>query len=193
MTSPAILRYAAFTDTPEGGNPAGVVLDASSLSAEPDAGDRRRARLLARPRSRRTREDGDYDVRYFSPAGRGAVLRPRDDRHRRRARRARRPRPLSFHTQAGRGPGRDQRRQRRGHGDADERGAARRGRPARSARRTRSTALRWSADDLDPALPPRVVLRRRPPPDPRRRRRASAWPTSTTTSRRSSRRCSPTT
>src|SRR4051794_6750468 len=32
MTSPAILRYAAFTDTPEGGNPAGVVLDASGLS-----------------------------------------------------------------------------------------------------------------------------------------------------------------
>ena len=29
-SSPAILRYTAFTDTPEGGNPAGVVLDASA-------------------------------------------------------------------------------------------------------------------------------------------------------------------
>ena len=29
-----ILRYTAFTDTPEGGNPAGVVLDATALSAD---------------------------------------------------------------------------------------------------------------------------------------------------------------
>lgn len=29
--TPDVLRYAAFTDTPEGGNPAGVVLDASGL------------------------------------------------------------------------------------------------------------------------------------------------------------------
>ena len=28
---PEILRYAAFTSTPEGGNPAGVVLDAAAL------------------------------------------------------------------------------------------------------------------------------------------------------------------
>ena len=51
MTSPAILRYTAFTDTPEGGNPAGVVLDASTLSDERDAADRGRRRLLASPRS----------------------------------------------------------------------------------------------------------------------------------------------
>ena len=31
---PMILRYSAFTDTPEGGNPAGVVLDASTLTDE---------------------------------------------------------------------------------------------------------------------------------------------------------------
>ncbi|WP_394553176.1 PhzF family phenazine biosynthesis protein [Agromyces sp. MMS24-JH15] len=31
MTRPEILRYAAFTDDPAGGNPAGVVLDASTL------------------------------------------------------------------------------------------------------------------------------------------------------------------
>jgi predicted PhzF superfamily epimerase YddE/YHI9 len=28
-----VLRYAAFTDTPDGGNPAGIVLDASGLDA----------------------------------------------------------------------------------------------------------------------------------------------------------------
>jgi PhzF family phenazine biosynthesis protein len=28
---PTVLRYAAFTSTPEGGNPAGIVLDASRL------------------------------------------------------------------------------------------------------------------------------------------------------------------
>ncbi len=48
------------------------------------------------------RADGDYDVRYFSPQAEVAVLRPRDDRHRRRARRARRRRAARvFHTQAG--------------------------------------------------------------------------------------------
>lgn len=31
---PAVLRYAAFTRTPDGGNPAGVVLDAGDLTAE---------------------------------------------------------------------------------------------------------------------------------------------------------------
>lgn len=31
--SPEVLRYAAFTDVPEGGNPAGVVLDAQGLDA----------------------------------------------------------------------------------------------------------------------------------------------------------------
>ncbi len=31
MTDTEILRYAAFTDAPEGGNPAGVVPDATGL------------------------------------------------------------------------------------------------------------------------------------------------------------------
>ncbi|HWK29868.1 MAG TPA: PhzF family phenazine biosynthesis isomerase [Solirubrobacter sp.] len=66
MSEPAILRYTAFTDSPAGGNPAGVVLDASALD-----GARRQAiaaelgyseTAFATPRA-----DGDYDVRYFSP------------------------------------------------------------------------------------------------------------------------------
>jgi PhzF family phenazine biosynthesis protein len=63
---PEILRLSAFTDTPEGGNPAGVVLDASGLDAAAmlavaaDVGYSETAFALARA-------DGDLDVRYFSP------------------------------------------------------------------------------------------------------------------------------
>src|SRR4051794_11392731 len=61
-----ILRYAAFTDSPDGGNPAGVVLDATELSdAEmqqiaKDVGYSETAFVVPRA-------DGEYDVRYFSP------------------------------------------------------------------------------------------------------------------------------
>jgi PhzF family phenazine biosynthesis protein len=61
-----ILRYAAFTDAPEGGNPAGVVLDASAL------GDAEMQQIAAdvgySETAFVTRADGDaLDVRYFSP------------------------------------------------------------------------------------------------------------------------------
>jgi PhzF family phenazine biosynthesis protein len=70
MTSPPaatdVLRLAAFADDPSGGNPAGVVLDASALGdAEmqriaADVGYSESAFVVGR--------DGDaYDVRYFSP------------------------------------------------------------------------------------------------------------------------------
>lgn len=64
--SPAILRYSAFTTDPAGGNPAGVVLDARVLSGDAmqriaaDVGYSETAFLLPR-------EDGELDVRYFSP------------------------------------------------------------------------------------------------------------------------------
>ena len=64
--STEILRYAAFTDTPEGGNPAGVVLDASGLddaemqAVAADVGYSETAFVTA--------ADGtDMTVRYFSP------------------------------------------------------------------------------------------------------------------------------
>jgi PhzF family phenazine biosynthesis protein len=62
-----ILRYAAFTSDPAGGNPAGVVLDAGPATVTDmqriaaDIGYSETAFLV--PRS----EVGDYDVRYFSP------------------------------------------------------------------------------------------------------------------------------
>ena len=61
-----ILRYTAFTDRPEGGNPAGVVLDASGLD---DAAMQRIAADVGYSESAFvTSADGDaLDVRYFSP------------------------------------------------------------------------------------------------------------------------------
>src|SRR4051794_33869241 len=64
MHSP--LHYTAFTDAPEGGNPAGVVLDAREYTAE----DRQRvAAELGYSESAfpTPREDGDYDIRFYSP------------------------------------------------------------------------------------------------------------------------------
>ena len=61
------LHYAAFTDTPAGGNPAGVVLDAADMS---DAEMLALAARLAYSESAflsPREEEGHYDVRYFSP------------------------------------------------------------------------------------------------------------------------------
>src|SRR4051794_12774616 len=96
----AILHYTAFSDTPDGGNPAGVVLDASALS---DAQMQQIAADLGYSESSfvTTRADGSYDVRYFSPAmevpfcghatiATAVALAERDGSG-----------PLTFHTQAG--------------------------------------------------------------------------------------------
>ena len=64
--STEILRYAAFTDTPDGGNPAGVVLDASGLddaamqAIAADVGYSETAFVTAA-------DGADLTVRYFSP------------------------------------------------------------------------------------------------------------------------------
>src|SRR3954451_12296370 len=61
-----VLRYTAFTDTPAGGNPAGVVLDARDMSdaemqgVAAEIGYSETAFLTRRG-------DGEYDVRYFAP------------------------------------------------------------------------------------------------------------------------------
>lgn len=64
--TPTILRYSAFTTDPEGGNPAGVVLDARGLDATA------MQRIATQVGYSETaflspRADGDLDVRYFSP------------------------------------------------------------------------------------------------------------------------------
>lgn len=64
-----VLRYAAFSSTPEGGNPAGVVLDASGLTDETmqaiaaEVGYSETAFVL----SSRTRDPQRHAIRYFSP------------------------------------------------------------------------------------------------------------------------------
>jgi PhzF family phenazine biosynthesis protein len=64
--STEILRYAAFTDTPDGGNPAGVVLDASGLDDE--AMQAIAAEVGYSETAFVTAADGqDLTVRYFSP------------------------------------------------------------------------------------------------------------------------------
>src|SRR5690349_19186270 len=61
-----LLRYAAFTRDPAGGNPAGVVLDATGLD------EARMQRVAAEVGYSETAflvpgGDGHFDVRYFSP------------------------------------------------------------------------------------------------------------------------------
>jgi PhzF family phenazine biosynthesis protein len=149
-----VLRYSAFTDTPEGGNPAGVVPDASGLdeagmlAVASGLGYSETAFLLHRG-------DRDYDVRYFSPqvevpfCGHATIATAVAMVGRIG------PGILRFHTQAG-----------EVLVDTD-----------RIDGRTRATltsvpphvedapaalvdaalaVLRWSRDDLDPALPPRI-------------------------------------
>ena len=63
---PEILRYAAFTDRPGGGNPAGVVLDASGLD---DAAMQTIAAEVGYSETAFATEapDGALTVRYFTP------------------------------------------------------------------------------------------------------------------------------
>lgn len=67
MTAAEVLRYTAFSDDPHGGNPAGVVLDASGLDdatmleIAQQVGYSETAFLWPEPRR------GEYRLRYFSP------------------------------------------------------------------------------------------------------------------------------
>jgi PhzF family phenazine biosynthesis protein len=146
-----VLRYAAFTDRPEGGNPAGVVLDAAGLAD---------AEMLAIAADLRYSEsaflDGT-DIRYFSPLAEvpfcghatiatAVALADRDG-----------PGGIVFNTAEGKVPVNTRR-------DGDGRIAA---------TLTSVTpkvvdldpadfdevlaALGWDRGDLDPALPPRVA------------------------------------
>ena len=81
-TPGTLLRLAAFTTDPAGGNPAGVWIGAAlpppaeMLRIAADVGYSETAFLA--PDDPAT--PGTYRVRYFSPARRGPVLRPRHDR-----------------------------------------------------------------------------------------------------------------
>lgn len=156
-----VLRYAAFTETTTGGNPAGVVLDAAALSdadmqaIAAEVGYSETAFLVARPPA--GAERSEYDVRYFTPQmevpfcghatiAAGVALARRDG-----------PAQLLFHVASGEVPV-DTRT------DADGRLLATltsvpprveeiSGDDLAQALR----ALRWDSAELDAALPPRIA------------------------------------
>lgn len=142
-----ILRYAAFSTDPAGGNPAGVVLDATGLTdpgmlkIAADIGYSETAFITDRP------EPGRYRVRYFSPlqevpfCGHATVatavaLGP--GRH-------------VFHTNAGEVPVTVD-----DHGRATLTSVPPHVAPIEDEQRLLA-ALRWSPADLDPALPLRIA------------------------------------
>jgi PhzF family phenazine biosynthesis protein len=153
-----VLRYAAFTEEPGGGNPAGVVLDARALSREQmldiahTVGYSETAFL-----TRREDTEGQFDVRYFSPEAEvpfcghatiaaGVALADRQGAG-----------TLVFHASAGPVVVRTQLSP-TGITTASLTSVAPHVEDASERLLDRVlTALRWSRSDLDPALPPRVA------------------------------------
>ena len=150
-----VLRYAAFSDRPTGGNPAGVVLDASGLSDEEmlaiaaEVGYSESAFL--------TGGDGDrHDIRYFSPLAEVAfcghatvatavALAERDG-----------PGDVVFLTRNGPVPV-TSRRDEQGRLTATLTSVAPRVEEVAPADLDEAlAALGWELEQLDPALPPRV-------------------------------------
>ncbi|MFC4035946.1 PhzF family phenazine biosynthesis protein [Streptomyces polygonati] len=151
-----VLRYAAFTTDPSGGNPAGVVLDASGAdeaamaAVAAEVGYSETAFVVARP-------DGELDVRYFSPlaevpfCGHATIATAvaYAERHG--------TGELTFHTRAGlvtvgTSTGDD------GTISAELVSVPTRTEPIPAPDLTELlTALRWPPQDLDPALPPRLA------------------------------------
>ncbi|MFI5841355.1 PhzF family phenazine biosynthesis protein [Catenuloplanes sp. NPDC051500] len=145
-----ILRYTAFSDDPAGGNPAGVVLDATGatgaqmLAVAAEVGYSETAFLIPRA-------DGEHDVRYFSPlaevpfCGHATIATAvaHADRHG--------PGTLRLHTRAGLVPV-----------ETTGRTATLVSVPPRDTALDDPAPLLgllgWSPGDLDPALPPRVAF-----------------------------------
>ena len=153
-----ILRYAAFSTDPAGGNPAGVVLDATGLdeavmlAAAAEIGYSESAFLTGR-----RGDGGDFDIRYFSPKAEvpfcghatvAAAVAVADH--------LTGPGELLFHTRSGDVPvtvaaGRD--------GVMTATLTSVEPHVEAVAETDAAEALRllgWAADDLDPALPPRI-------------------------------------
>ncbi|MFB7779766.1 PhzF family phenazine biosynthesis isomerase [Streptomyces bauhiniae] len=158
-TAPDVLRYAAFTPDPHGGNPAGVVLDATGLDEREmlalaaEVGYSETAFLTERAEARRR-----FTLRYFSPLAEVAfcghatvaasvALAERIGTG-----------ALVFDTPAGEirvetTAGRD------GTVRATLTSVPTRSRPAEASELAAALpALRWDAADLDPALPPHVAF-----------------------------------
>jgi PhzF family phenazine biosynthesis protein len=155
MADPTILRLTAFTDTPAGGNPAGVVLDASDLT---DAQMQQIAADVGYSETAFITNPTNNTVRYFSPEAEvpfcghatiatAVALAERDG-----------PGELLLVTQAGPIAVTTQR-------DGDGDGGALTATLTSVSPAVESAedvdealaALRWSFEDLDPDLPPRIA------------------------------------
>ena len=154
-----VIRYAAFTDDPGGGNPACIVLDASSFDEERmlrvarEVGYSETAFL--RPHLDAARE---YDVRYFSPEAEvpfcghatiaaGVALTERDG-----------PGEFVFHVSAGPVPV-STRRDAWGVATASLTSVQPYAEKAEDDAVDEAVrALRWRRDELDPELPPRIAF-----------------------------------
>ena len=154
MTIASALHYAAFTSTPAGGNPAGVVLDSTGLgedqmlSIAAGLGYSETAFL-------QSRAGNAYDVRYFSPqaevpfCGHATIASAVALAERIGAG------DLLFHTRAGLVPVATRIEQ--GHIEATLTSVVPGVEFAPATLLTEVlAALRWSAAELDPALPPRI-------------------------------------
>jgi PhzF family phenazine biosynthesis protein len=154
-----ILRYTAFTTDPSGGNPAGVVLDATGLGDDAmravaaDLGYSETAFLTARDERRRR-----FTVRYFSPLAEVAFCGHATVATAVALAERLGPGPLVFDTPVGEVPV---------DTDTGADGAVRAtltsvptsSRPADPAELDAAlAALGWRPEDLDPALPPRVAF-----------------------------------
>ncbi|AGP56391.1 phenazine biosynthesis protein PhzF [Streptomyces rapamycinicus NRRL 5491] len=157
-----VLRYSAFTTRPDGGNPAGVVLDAAAVADDDAAMTAIAARVGYSETAFITERDETarrYRLRYFSPLAEVAfcghatiatavALAERDG-----------PGELVFDTASG-----EIRVETTADGDGPPRATLTsvptRSRPADPGTEIEPTlaALGWSADDLDPALPPHVAF-----------------------------------
>lgn len=164
---PEVLRYTAFSNSPKGGNPAGVVLDATGMDDEgmlavaAELGYSESAFLTAPPEGLEGPEGRVFTIRYFSPkaevpfCGHATVaaavaLAERIG-----------PGELVFATPAGTVP----------VAVAEEDGTVRATltsvephveEVADADLAEALDALDWSATDLDPAFPPRIAFMRRP-------------------------------
>ncbi|SES27582.1 PhzF family phenazine biosynthesis isomerase [Streptomyces qinglanensis] len=154
-----VLRYSAFTSDPDGGNPAGVVLDAAHLDARQmlaiaaEVGYSETAFVTARDDERRR-----FTLRYFSPLAEVAFCGHATVAVSVALAGLLGPGELVFQTPAG---------EIRVATAADDGGAVRaaltsvptRSRPAQDAEVDATlAALGWDRADLDPALPPHVAF-----------------------------------
>jgi PhzF family phenazine biosynthesis protein len=144
-----VLRYAAFTDDPAGGNPAGVVLDAAGMSDEEMLAVAAEVGYSETAFVTRSNGGGEYGLRYFSPLAEIAFC-----GHATIATAVALPETgtLAFHTPAGLVPV-----------EAGERSATltsvepRIGDLPDGDLDELLTALRWSRDELDESLPPKLA------------------------------------